>query len=267
MAKDYYNTLGVQRNASQDEIKKAYRKLAHEHHPDKKSGDEAKFKEINEAYQVLSDSKKRSNYDNFGFAYNDGGYQQGGYDFNQGGNFWDVFGGQGQGRSGGFEDIFDLFSDAFSGQGHQAGHREESKGEDLYLEVGVKKSDLGTTRVVEYEIFGSCLECDSKGVARGYDIVNCKTCGGAGQVKQTSKTGFGYFSRVTICPNCSGRGRIPEKECSKCHGAGRVKTKKKFEIRIPEKIEDNYNILVPHAGNAGKSGKPAGDLVVNLRVR
>ena len=262
MSKDYYNILGVQRTSSQDEIKKAYRKLAHQHHPDKKGGDEAKFKAINEAYQVLSDPKKRSNYDNFGFAYNDGGFQGGNYDFGQGGFNYD-FGG---GRQGGFEDIFDMFSEAFGGF-RQAGYEEPRKGEDVYLEVQISKKDLGTTRIVEFETLGICQECEGVGAARGYKIVECKQCKGTGQVKNSSKSAFGFITRVSICPTCQGKGKYPEKQCPKCHAEGRSKVKRKMELRIPEQIEDSYNILVPKGGNAGKNGMPPGDLVVNLRIK
>ncbi len=263
MNKDYYTILGVSRTASQDEIKKAYRKLAHQHHPDKKGGDESKFKEINEAYQVLSDPKKRSNYDNFGFAYNDGGFQ-GGYDFNQGEGSWDFF--RGAGQRGGFEDIFDMFSEAFGGF-RQAGYDEPRKGEDVYLEVRISKKDLGTNRIVEFETLGTCQECEGTGVARGYKIVECKTCKGTGQIKNSSKSGFAFITRVSVCPNCGGKGKMPEKECPKCHAESRVKTKRRMEIRIPENMEDGYNVVVPKGGNAGKNGMPSGDLVVNIRIK
>ncbi|OGN01795.1 MAG: hypothetical protein A3G51_02160 [Candidatus Yanofskybacteria bacterium RIFCSPLOWO2_12_FULL_43_11b] len=265
--KDYYNILGVQRNASEDEIKKAFRKLAHEHHPDKKTGNEAKFKEINEAYQILSDPKKRSNYDNFGFGYSDGGFQQGGYDFGgQGGNFWDFFGGS-QGRTGGAEDLFEMFSDVFGGFRQPQQEEEDSKGENLYLELTISKKDLGTTKTVEYDSFGTCDECAGQGVAKGYKIITCNTCHGTGQIRYTSRTAMGMFTRIGVCGTCRGKGRMPEKECSKCKGAGRVKAKKKLEIRIPENLENNYNIVIPKGGNTGKAGKMSGDLVLNIRIK
>ena len=280
--KDYYTILGVPRTATQDEIKRAYRKLAHEHHPDKKSGDESKFKEVNEAYQVLSDPKKRSNYDNFGFAYNDGGFQSG-FDFNQE-NLWDLFGGGfgrsgfggRSGRSGGIEDLFDMFSDAFGSRPAQ--YEDRTKGEDLYVEVNVGNKDLGTTRVIEYEVLDFCQECQGQGVAKGYSIINCRTCGGSGQVKHMTRSGFGYFARITICGTCHGKGRVPERECSICKASGRVKTKRKIEIRIPDNLGRTYDIVVPHGGNVGprsagnfgeasKNGKEAGDLVIHLKVK
>ena len=265
--KDYYNLLGVQRNASQDEIKRAFRKLAHEHHPDKKTGNEDKFKEVNEAYQILSDPKKRSNYDNFGFAYNDGGFQ-GEQGFGHGFDFSDLFsGGFGRsGRSERMEDLFDMFSDAFEGF-RQPQYEEDSKGENLYLELTINRKDLGTTKNIEYEAFEICDECAGRGVAKGYKIITCNTCHGTGQVRYTSRTAMGVFTRIGVCNTCKGKGKIPEKECSRCKGAGRIKTKKKLEIRIPENIENNYNVVIPKGGNAGKTGKLAGDLVLNIRIK
>ena len=266
--KDYYNTLGIPRTASQDDIKKAYRKLAQEFHPDKKTGDEAKFKEVNEAYQVLSDPQKRSNYDNFGFAYNDGGFggnagQQGGYNFSQE-DIWNMFGGGG--RRGNAEDIFDMFSEMFGGF-RQPQHERDHKGEDLFVEVTVSKKDLGTTRLLEYEIQGTCHECNGNGVAKGYKIVTCKTCKGAGQVRQSARSGFGIFSQISVCPTCGGRGQMPEKECPVCRGSGREKTKRKLEIHIPSDLPNSYNVIVPQGGNAGKGGQPPGDLVINIKVK
>lgn len=265
--KDYYQTLGVSRTSTQDEIKKAYRKLAHQHHPDKKGGDEAKFKEINEAYQILSDPKKRSNYDNFGFAYSDGGFQ-GGYDFGQGGNFWDLFGGQGgHGRQGGFEDIFDMFSEAFGGYRQTSQYDEATKGEDVYLELHVNHKDLGTSKIIEFEVLGTCDECEGVGVAKGHRIIECKTCRGTGQIRHSSKSGFAFVTRVSVCNTCKGKGRYPEKECLKCKAQGRIKVKKKMEIHLPSQLEDSYNVIVPKGGNAGKNGLPPGDLILNIKVK
>lgn len=260
---DYYTILGVPRTATQEEIKKAYRKLAHQHHPDKNGGDEAKFKEINEAYQVLSDSKKRSNYDNFGFAYNDGGFQSGGnYDF---GNFWDIFGGT-RGRSGGFEDIFDLFSDAFNGY-REPQYEERDTGEDVYLDISVSRKDLGTKKFFEFEIYNTCEECEARGVAKGYKIVSCKNCNGTGQIRHTARSGFGMFTRVGTCNVCKGKGRVPEKECPECKGQARIKTKRKMEIHIPESIDNNYLVIVPKGGNVGKNQTPSGNLVINIKIK
>lgn len=259
--KDYYQTLGVPRTASQDEVKKAFRKLAHQYHPDKKGGNEAKFKEVNEAYQVLSDPKKKSSYDNFGFAYNEGGFQ-GGQDF----NYSDIFGGMGGG--GGMDDIFDVFSDMFGGGGFRRsyGGEETQRGENLYIEVNIKRGDLGTKKTIEFEAVDMCKECSGSGIEKGYSMTTCDICKGSGQIKQTSRSAFGYFTRVGICQKCGGKGRFPEKKCHKCHSEGRAKSKRKLDIIIPENIESDYNIAIPKAGNASKSGQP-GDLVIHLKLR
>mgnify|MGYP001564791247 CR=1 FL=1 len=260
MAKDYYNILGVSRTASEEEIKKAYRKLAHQYHPDKKGGDEAKFKEVNEAYQVLSDPKKKSSYDNFGFAYNEGGFQGG-----QGFDYSDIF--SGMGGQGGMEDIFDVFSDMFGGGFRRTYDREGGqKGENLYIEVSVKKGDLGSQKTIEFEVIDLCKECDGSGIERGYSLMNCETCKGTGQVRQTSRSAFGYFTRVGICHKCGGKGKFPEKKCHKCSGGGRVKAKRKLDILIPANVTGDYNIIVPGGGNASKSGS-SGDLVIHLQLK
>ena len=269
MSKDYYNILNVSRTASQDDIKKAYRKMAHQYHPDKQGGNESKFKEVNEAYQVLSDPKKRESYDNFGFAYNDGGFS-GGQEY---ADFGDIFGGfrGGGGRpptGGGFEDIFEAFSDMMGGGYARPSYQEESrKGEDIYMEANISKKDLGTTKVFEYNILDKCDDCDGNGVEKGYKMINCSGCGGTGQVRQTSKSPFGVFTRIGVCSKCKGKRRVPEKECHICSGSGRVKAKRKVEIRIPENLDSNYTIAVPKGGNAGIEGKPNGDMVISLKIK
>ena len=267
MSQDYYQTLGIPRTASSDEVKKAYRRLAHQYHPDKKGGDESKFKEVNEAYQVLSDPKKRESYDNFGFAYNDGFRGgSGGQDY---ADFGDLFGGF-QGGQGGFEDIFDVFSGMFggaSGYARPAYQEETKKGEDIYMEVSLGKKDLGTSKAFEYHVLGICDDCGGNGVEKGYKMANCATCNGTGQVRQTSRSAFGVFTRIGVCSKCNGKRRMPEKECHICSGSSRIKTKRKIEIRIPDIIENSYTIVVPKGGNIGKEGKPAGDLIVSLKIK
>ena len=266
MSKDYYTILNVPRNASEDEIKKAYRKMAHQYHPDKQGGNEAKFKEVNEAYQVLSDSKKRSSYDNFGSAYNDGAFQ-GGQEY---ADFSDMFGGFRGGRSGGgFEDIFEAFSDMMGGGGYArpSYQAEPQKGEDIYLEAHISKKDLGITKIFEFAVLDKCDFCDGNGAEKGFRMVNCATCGGAGQVRQTTKSAFGVFTRIGICPKCHGKRKLPEKECHICSGSGRVKIKRKLEIRIPEELESGYVIAIPKGGNIGKEGQPAGDLIISLKTK
>ena len=159
-----------------------------------------------------------------------------------------------------------MFSDAFGGF-RQPQQEEEFKGEDLYLKLTISKKDLGTSKTVEYEAFGTCDECSGQGVVNGYKIITCNTCHGAGQIRYISRTAMGMFTRIGVCNTCKGKGRMPEKECSRCKGAGRIKAKNKLEIRIPENIENNYNIVIPKGGNASKTGKPSGDLVLNIRIK
>jgi molecular chaperone DnaJ len=263
MSKDYYQTLGIPRTASPEEVKKAYRKLAHQFHPDKQGGNEQKFKEVNEAYQVLSDPKKRENYDNFGFAYNDG-FQGGGQEY---ADFGDFFRGGGRGSSGGFEDIFEAFSEMMGGYARPSQQEEASKGEDIYMEAHISKKDLGATRVFEYNILDGCGDCGGNGVEKGYKMVNCSNCEGTGQVRQTSRTPFGVFARIGVCSKCKGKRRIPEKECHVCSGSGRVKAKRKIEIRIPEEMDSGYTIVIPKGGNVGKEGKDFGDLIISLKIK
>lgn len=248
--------------------------MAHQFHPDKQGGSEDKFKEVNEAYQVLSDPKKRSNYDNFGFAYNDG-YQggSGGQEYSDFSDFFSGFRGgpfdntQG-GQHGGADNIFDIFSEMMGGGYARPSYQEETrKGEDVYLEAGINKKDLGTTRVFEYSILDKCDECKGSGVEKGYKLVNCGTCGGAGQVKQTSRSAFGAFTRIGLCPNCHGKRKMPEKECRICSGAGRMKAKRKFEVQIPQELDSGYTIIVPKGGNSGKDSQPSGDLIIQLKVK
>ncbi len=268
MSKDYYTTLGIPRTASPDDIKKAYRKLAHQYHPDKQGGNEAKFKEVNEAYQILSDPKKRESYDSFGFAYNDGGFSAGGGSAFGGQDFSDFFNSFGGGRGGGFEDIFDIFSDMMGGGYARPSQQEESgKGEDIYLETQIGKKDLGTTKIFEYSVLDKCDDCGGNGVEKGYKMINCENCGGVGQVRQTSRSPFGVFTRIGVCPKCRGKRRMPERECHICSGSGRMKAKKRVEIRIPENLESGYTVAIPKGGNVGKEGRDSGDLVINLKVK
>lgn len=252
---DPYTTLGVKRDASADDIKKAYRKLAHQHHPDKKGGNEARFKEINEAYQVLSDPDKKARYDRFGDA-----GQQAGFGGFGGGGSQDVhfdFGGMG----GGFENIFDMFSGGFG-----AARGKPDKGEDLQLHISVGQKDLGKQKVYEYEAFVSCKDCDATG-AKNSRMISCTDCNGQGRVRRAVRTPMGTFAQVVVCPKCSGDGRVPEHVCDVCSGTGRLKKKRTLEVHIPSRIDERYLIVFPAEGNAGLEGVPAGDLLVTLQVK
>ncbi len=254
MPADPYTTLGVSKSASHDEIKKAYRKLAHQHHPDKKGGDEARFKDVNEAYQILGDTEKKARYDQFGHAGSQGGFggAQGGYqDFN-----FD-FGGQG----GGFENIFDMFT----GGGFGAARQRPEKGEDLHLSIQVSAKDLGKQKVYEFEAFVACDDCSGTG-AKDAKLRVCTDCKGQGRVQQAVRTPLGTFAQVVACRTCGGDGEVAEHTCAHCHGVGRNKAKRKLELHIPAHINDQYLIAFPIAGNAGLGGVPAGDLLVTIRV-
>lgn len=261
MALNPYDVLGVSKGASDDEIKKAYRKLAHQHHPDKKSGNAEKFKEINEAYQTLSDPDKRARFDTYGHTGDQGagGGGFGGFDFG-GGGF--------SGGFGGFEDIFNMFSGGFSG-GDMFGNQtqERSKGEDIYLEIALNKKDLGSERVVEFEAYQTCEICAASGVEPGSKLVSCKTCDGHGRIQRNVRTPFGTFAQVGVCAACRGRGQVPDKKCSTCDGTGRYRAKQRLEIRVPSKLDSGYTIVVPQGGNAGAEGRPAGDLVAVLKLK
>lgn len=254
MAKNYYDILGVPKSATKDDIKKAYRKLAHQYHPDKQGGDEAKFKEVNEAYQVLSDEQKRSKYDQFGTGFNDnaGGFGGGG-----------PFGGQGFGDfdfggfSGGFEDIFDMFG---MGGGRKSKAR---RGQDIKIDFGIDLEDSidGKETEVNFKKLSFCKKCDGKG---GFDPESCARCNGTGQVKQTMNTMFGAFAQVVACPKCHGKGKSFKKTCSDCHGEGRRHEDVSFKIKIPKGILDGEIIKFIGEGEAGINGAPSGDMFVQV---
>jgi molecular chaperone DnaJ len=258
MAEDYYEILGVPRTATQEEIKKAYRKLAHKHHPDKKGGDEEAFKKVSNAYEVLSDTQKRAQYDQFGSAFDGngggdpfGGFSQGGFTINM-----DDLGGVG--------DIFE----SFFGGGRTRG-RARSRGHDVEtdVEISFRESAKGVERVLGHRIFTICSKCHGNGAEPGTPIVTCKTCGGQGSVARTHQTPFGAFSQRTTCPTCQGEGKTAETPCSVCNGEGREKTDRKLTIVIPAGIADGQSIRLSGKGEAPPKGGEAGDLYVHVHVK
>jgi molecular chaperone DnaJ len=265
MPKDYYEILGVGKGASDDEIKKAYRKLAHKYHPDKGGGDEAKFKEINEAYQVLSDKTKRQQYDQFGRTFEgaQGGPGFGGFDFSG----FQGFGGQDFGfefgNGGGFEDIF---SDIFGG-GTRA--KRKARGQDIQvdLEISFEEMVRGAEREINLYKRAACDRCQGSGGEPGAKKKTCPTCGGSGQVRKTTRSFFGTFSQVSTCQECKGEGAVHEKKCSKCGGDGRIKKEERIGIRVPAGIENGQTISLRGRGEAGERGARSGDLYVTVRVR
>ncbi|MCX6763900.1 MAG: molecular chaperone DnaJ [Candidatus Moranbacteria bacterium] len=264
---DYYNILGVSKGASDDEIKRAYRKLAHQYHPDKSGGDEKKFKEINEAYQVLSDKSKRQQYDQFGRTFEQGGFsggsgQAGGWDF---GNFdfGDIFSGGFSSQGGGFEDIF---SDIFGGG--TARRRRKTRGRDIQVDVEISFEEMvrGAEKNINLYKTVVCDRCQGSGGEPGADIKTCPTCKGSGQIQTTRRSFFGSFSQVSICPECQGEGQVYAKKCAKCGGDGQVKEEKEIQIDIPAGIADGQTISVQGQGEAGGKGAQPGDLYVNVHI-
>jgi len=252
MAKrDYYEVLGVSKTASADEIKKAYRRLAMKHHPDRNADDEgaeARFKEVKEAYEVVSDQEKRATYDRFGHD----GLQAGA-------------GGAGFGGSEGFADIFgDVFGDIF-GQGRARGGRQMFKGADLgyELKLDLETAVAGETVTIDVPTQVSCETCGGSGAKKGTEPVTCSTCGGVGQVRMQQ----GFFSVQQPCPACKGAGTTISDPCQDCHGRGRVRKTKTLSVKVPAGVDGGDRIRLSGEGEAGRNGGPPGDLYVEIRVR
>ena len=257
MAKrDYYEVLGVPRGADEAEIKKAYRRIAMKHHPDRNSGDktsEDKFKEANEAYEVLSDAQKRQAYDQFGHAAVDGQAGAGG------------FGGFGGGGAS-FSDIFgDVFGDIFGAAGGQRARGGPQRGADLRynLEIDLEDAVRGATIKIRVPTLETCEDCGGNGARRGSSPVSCTTCGGAGQIRMQQ----GFFAVQQTCPNCRGKGKTIKDPCGTCHGRGRVEKQKTLSVKIPPGVDTGDRIRLAGEGEAGPDGGPPGDLYVQVAVR
>jgi molecular chaperone DnaJ len=272
MAKDYYNILGVQKGASEEEIKKAYRKLAHQYHPDKAGGNEAKFKEINEAYQVLSDKSKRAQYDRFGSADAMGGFgaQGGGFPGGMPPNWESGFGfgfdPQNMGDVGDFGDIFETI---FEGMGGRPRRKTYEKGSDLEIreEVSLEEAFRGVAKSLRINTLVQCEKCKGKGAEAGSGFEKCSTCDGQGEIREQRRTFFGTFSQVKTCAKCHGSGEIPKKACSVCKGSGRISSEREIKVEILPGIEDGQLIKINGMGEAGEHGTAAGDLYVRVRVK
>ncbi|MBM3205062.1 molecular chaperone DnaJ [Candidatus Uhrbacteria bacterium] len=269
MAKDFYKILGVDKNASDDDIKKAYRRLAHQYHPDKGGGDEAKFKEVNEAYQVLGDKKKRQTYDQFGSA----AFENGG--MGAGGPFGGGFGGFDfrQGFPGGFSggdmgDLGDILGEMF-GFGGRGGSRDSARGRNIEMdmELTFHEAAFGVEKMISLYKQVACLRCKGDGAEPGSKTITCQTCQGSGQVKQTQRTMFGSVQVATPCTACHGRGKKPEKECTNCRGAGVEKREEKISIAIPAGIDNEEVVKAPGQGEAAPYGGRTGDLFLRVHVK
>lgn len=268
--KDYYDLLGVEKTASENDIKKAYRKLAMKYHPDKfsnasekeKKEAEEKFKEVNEAYQVLSDADKRAKYDRFGHAaFENGGAGAGG------------FGGFGGGFEG-FGSAEDIFSSFFGGGGGFGGfgggrQRGPEPGADLRVDVTVTLEEVakGVEKEINYRRQAKCKNCNGTGAEPGSNLKTCDKCNGTGKIKVTQRTVFGNFQSVEECDKCKGKGKIPEKKCKSCNGTGLERETVKKTVKIPIGIEDGQRLRLSGMGDASTEGGPNGDLYIFIHVK
>jgi molecular chaperone DnaJ len=251
--RDYYQVLGVPRNATEDAVKKAYRRLAMKYHPDRNPDDkeaEERFKEAKEAYEILTDAQKRAAYDQYGHA---------GLDAARGA-------GQGFSPSDAFGDIFgDVFGDIFGGGGRRGGRSAVYRGADLRYELALdlEQAVAGTSTEIEFQTVVECGECSGSGAARGHSPVTCDTCGGNGQVRISQ----GFFAVQQTCPRCKGRGTIVREPCPKCSGQGRVRSGKRLSVKVPAGVDNGDRIRLAGEGEAGRNGGPPGDLYVEVVVR
>ena len=263
--RDYYEVLDIGKNASKDEIKKAYRKLARKYHPDvnKDAGAEGKFKEISEAYEVLADDNKKVDYDRFGHAGAQAGFSGGGFswdDFSHFDDLSDIFGRDFFGR-----DIFDVF---FGGRGRRHGSS-AMRGSDVRydLEIDLEEAAFGAEREISVRRNESCGECKGSGAKSPSDIVSCPACNGTGQMKQARRTPFGQFVTVTTCNECRGEGKTIKKPCTRCEGTGRKSRSRKISVKVPAGVESGSYLRLHGEGDSGVKGGSSGDLYVVIHVK
>lgn len=267
--KDYYKILGVDKNASKEEVKKAYKKLAKKYHPDmnKDSGAEEKFKEISEAAAILGDDEKRRNYDQFGTTYEQfsGGS---GFDFS---DFGFDFGSNSFNFDSLFEQIFGsgIFGGSSRGFSRRSSNSFSRRGSDLRfnLEITLDETFEGVTKKIKIPKLETCEKCGGSGAHSDSDIINCDECGGSGISQKVKRTPFGIFQTTTTCQKCSGAGKVIKKECHTCSGEGRVEVKKEISVKIPKGIESGTHLRVSKEGEAGEHGGPHGDLYVFVTIK
>ncbi|MBI5728319.1 MAG: molecular chaperone DnaJ [Candidatus Magasanikbacteria bacterium] len=266
MSKDYYKVLGVDKGASEEEIKKAFRKLAHQYHPDKQGGNEAKFKEVNEAYQVVGNAEKRKQYDQFGADFE----QQGGFG---GGAGWEDFMRAARGQGGGVQfdfggmDLGDIFGEMF-GFGGGSRRRGERRGRDIQVDTKVDflEAAFGVEKEIRLLKNNSCDVCGGNGAEPGSKQRSCATCRGRGQVRQMQQTILGAMQTVASCPNCHGGGQVAEKKCKHCGGNGAVHSESSYRVKIPAGIHDGATIRLSGKGESGGVGAATGDLYLTVHV-
>ncbi len=272
MAKNYYDILGVQKSASADDIRRAYRKLAGEHHPDR-GGNAERFKEINEAYQVLSDTTKRSQYDRYGQTFEQAGRQGGFGGGNGAGAGFDPFGGfggfnaQGFGSGNGVEfDFGDIFSDLFGGAQQREARRNRGVDLEMPLRISFEEAAFGVEKEIALEKKNRCERCNGNGAEPDTKIITCPKCHGQGQIKTSRRTILGTIASAEVCDRCQGMGKVPEKPCAECKGTGIKRGKKTIKVKIPAGIDNGQRIRVTGEGEAGYRGSTNGDLYILLDV-
>ena len=269
MGKDYYKVLGIDKSATQDDVKKAFRKQAHKYHPDKETGDEAKFKEANEAYQVLGKPEKRQQYDQYGSNFD----QQGG--FGGGGNWEDFMRQARQGGGGGaqnmdFGDLGDIFGDMFGFGGNRSrGGSRVVHGDDIQMDMSLDFSESVFGLKKEIKIFKQvkCSHCQGNLAEPGTPIKTCTTCNGNGQVVRIQRTMLGTFQTAAVCSDCRGEGKIAEKKCTSCEGHGIEEMEVKLDVQVPGGIVDGMTLRLSGQGHAGHYGGPTGDLYIRIHVK
>lgn len=270
MGKDYYKTLGVEQSASKEEIKKAFRKKAHEHHPDKPNGNAERFKEAAEAYGVLSDDEKRQQYDQFGTTFDQAGAQ--GFPGGFGG--FSAYGGSASGRQGinfdfsDFPDLSDVLGQMF-GVGGRRGARGQARGRDIEkdLPLSFKEAIFGAEKTIELYSHIRCERCKGNGAEPGTKLTTCAICNGSGQTQITQRTFFGQFVTRAVCDGCGGTGQKPEKACKKCHSAGISRELRKLKVKIPAGAEDGGVLHLSGQGETAPHSGIAGDLFLRVRVK
>ncbi len=270
MGKDYYNILGVSKSANADEIKRAFRKKAHEHHPDKGNGDAAKFKEVNEAYQVLSDEQKRRAYDTYGSNWETvsqgfggaGGFRHGGGNPFEGFDF-----GGFSSQSGAEFDLGDIFGDFFGGRRERTERRNKGIDLEMALEIAFEEAVYGKEKEIKLEKRDICKSCQGIGAENRGKVITCPKCHGQGQIRTVRRTIFGNIASATTCNNCEGTGKVPEIACKVCGGSGSFKQQKVLSVKIPAGIDNGQSIRIQGEGEAGYRGSRPGDLFLKIRVK
>lgn len=267
MNKDYYKTLGVEKGASKEEIKKAFYKMAHKYHPDKKEGNEVKFKEVNEAYQILSSDDKRAKYDQFGTGFENmhsgfgGQYQQGGF-----GGQWDFSGFQNKEEDFDFGNLNDIFSDFFTGG--MGGRRAQARrGRDISTEIQISFQDavFGIDRKILITKTSKCSTCNGNGAKPGVKMQTCKQCNGQGKIREAKRTILGTISSVKICESCFGSGEVPSEKCERCKGSGTLRQEEEISLVIPAGIRNGEMIRMTGMGEAVSKGT-SGDLYIKINI-